>query len=244
MTEKVGEADMYRIAVCEDEAIFRDELCAQCGAILTDLHTEYTISAFSSAAELENALSEGASFSLLCLDIMMQGKNGMQLARELREHDEKTSVLFITSSAEFLKDGYSVRPIQYLFKPVQYDELAQAIQVDLRLYHRPNTVSFRVAGRTLVLPVDDILYAESRNHGTVLHTTGGEQFLSCPLSQTEEVLPRYRFCRCHNSFLVNFSHIRELSGRTLHLIDGGDLNIGRRYMKDFQNRFVRYLNRI
>lgn len=235
---------MYRIAVCEDEAVLRDELCTQCSAVLTDLHTEYTISSFPSAAELEHALSEGASFSLLCLDIMMEGKNGMQLAQELREHDEKTSILFITSSAEFLKDGYSVRPIQYLFKPVRYEELAQAIQTDLRLYHRPSTVSFRMAGRTLVFPVEDILYAESRDHGTVLHTTGGEQFLSCPLSQAEEVLPKSHFGRCHNSFLVNFSHIREVSGQTLYLIAGGDLSIGRRYRKEFQNQFVRYLNRI
>lgn len=235
---------VYRVAVCEDEEILRANLCTQCEAVLDRLKVEHRITPYSSAEELEDAFSAGEEFSLLCLDILMHGKNGMKLAQELRQRDEKTSILFITSSTEFLKDGYSVRPIQYLLKPVQSAELEQAIRTDLRLYHRSDTVTFRISGRTLVLPTEDIFYAESRNHGTVLHTAYGEQFLPLPLGQTEEVLPGECFCRCHNSFLVNLSHIREVSGRTLYLTDGSDLSIGRRYMEEFKNRFVRYLNQI
>ena len=235
---------MYEVAICEDEEVLRDGLCTQCSQILDDLKVEHTISPFPSAEELESALSGGAVYSLLCLDILMDGKTGMELAQELRERDEKTSILFITSSTEFLKDGYSVRPIQYLLKPVKREELAQAIQTDLRLYHHPKTVTLRVGGRTLVLPIEDVLYAESRDHGTVLHMAHGEQFLPCSLSQTEELLPAEYFCRCHNSFLVNLSHIREVSGKTLYLLEGGEVSIGRRYLEQFQNQFVRYLNRV
>jgi len=159
----------------------------------------------------------------------MDGKTGMKLAQELRERDDRTSILFITGSTEFLKDGYSVRPIQYLLKPVSREDLEQAIKTDLRLYHQPRTVTFRVAGRTFVLPAEDILCAESRDHGSVLHTTHGEQFILCPLSQMQEYLPKDRFCRCHNSFIVNLFHIRRVSSRTICLTDGRDLSIGRRY---------------
>lgn len=235
---------MYRVAVCEDENTFREELCSQCEIILSGLQVEHTVTPYSSAEELEAAFLAGAEFSLLCLDILMGGKTGMSLAKELRERDEKTSILFITSSTEFLKDGYSVRPIQYLLKPTSYEELEQAIKTDLRLHHQPHTVTFRVAGRIFVLPAEDILCAESRDHGSVLHTTHGDQFFLCPLSQMQEYLPADRFCRCHNSFIVNLSHIREVSGRTLHLTGGIDLSLGRRYTKQFQNQFVRYLNRI
>ena len=118
---------MYRVAVCEDEAILCANLCAQCESILDKLKVEHRITSFSSAEKLENALLAGEEFSLLCLDILMGGKSGMKLAQELRQRDDKTSILFITSSTEFLKDGYSVRPIQYLLKPVQAAELEQKI---------------------------------------------------------------------------------------------------------------------
>ena len=115
---------MYRVAVCEDEKNLREDLCAQCAAILSELQVEHTVTPYSSAEELEAAFSAGAEFSLLCLDILMDGKTGMKLAQELRERDDRTSILFITGSTEFLKDGYSVRPIQYLLKPVSREDLS------------------------------------------------------------------------------------------------------------------------
>ena len=183
---------MYRVAVCEDEAILCANLCAQCESILDKLKVEHRITSFSSAEELENALLAGEEFSLLCLDILMGGKSGMKLAQELRQRDDKTSILFITSSTEFLKDGYSVRPIQYLLKPVQAAELEQAITTDLRLYHRPSTVTFHAGGKTLVIPTEDIYYAESREHGTVLHMTHGEKFLPLPQQLSRKSFPHLR----------------------------------------------------
>lgn len=234
--------EMYHVAVCEDEAVLRRELCGQCEVVLGEMQVSHRVTAFSSAEELEAALASGETFSLLCLDILMGGKNGMELARELRAREDETSILFITGSTEFLRDGYSVRPIQYLLTPVEPEALRRAIETDLRLHHRPHSVTFCAWGRTLVLPIGDILYAESRNHGCVLHTVRGEQFLPISLSQAEQTLPGDRFCRCHNSFLVDLSSIRQVNGRTLYLTDGTDLTIGRRYMDQFKNRFVRYLN--
>ena len=76
---------MYRVAVCEDEKNLREDLCAQCAAILSELQIEHTVTPYSSAEELEAAFSAGAEFSLLCLDILMDGKTGMKLAQELRQ---------------------------------------------------------------------------------------------------------------------------------------------------------------
>ena len=210
---------LYRVAVCEDEAILCANLCAQCESILDKLKVEHRITSFSSAEKLENALLAGEEFSLLCLDILMGGKSGMKLAQELRQRDDKTSILFITSSTEFLKDGYSVRPIQYLLKPVQAAELEQAITTDLRLYHRPSTVTFHAGGKTLVIPTEDIYYAESREHGTVLHMTHGEKFLPLSLSQTEGILLRFTFLPLPQQLSrKSFPHLRR--GRSDSVPDG------------------------
>ena len=89
-----------------------------CRELLSQLAPEHQVEAFASAGELAQALADGAPFDLLCLDILMEGQNGMEFAQKLREENERISILFITGSSQYLKDGYSVRPIQYLFKPV------------------------------------------------------------------------------------------------------------------------------
>ena len=75
---------MYRLAVCEDEEQVRGALCALCSEILGGWGVEHSVSAFSRADELESALSAGERFDLLCLYILMDGKTGIELAKQLR----------------------------------------------------------------------------------------------------------------------------------------------------------------
>lgn len=204
---------MYRIAVCEDEPNLREGLCAQCREILAALEVKHEIVSFPSAEDLETALKDGTRYDLLCLDIFLKEKTGMELAQEVRKWDDQVSILFITSSTEFLLEGYGVRPIQYLLKPVEREELKKALQTDLRLNHQPCTVMVAAAGKTAVLSWADIRYVESRNHDCVFHMTGGEEFFRLGLTQAKALLPKDRFCRCHNSFLVNLARIKEVTGR-------------------------------
>lgn len=233
---------MYRVAVCEDERDAQERICGLCNEILNELETEHTISAFSSAEELEMVLEAGTRFDLLCMDILMEGKTGMELAQSLRNEDERTSILFITSSREYLKDGYSVRPLQYLYKPVNREELAQTLQADLRLYHRPDRVTLRLGSKTVVLPLEPLLYAESQNHDAVAVFPDGQQRYRLSLSELERLLPSDRFCRCHNSFLVNMSHIRQIDRRTLTLDHGVQIPVGRNYYESAQAKFIQFLS--
>lgn len=232
---------MYLVAVCEDQKDTREETAALCGDILTELGVEHQVAVFSSAEELETRLLGGERFDLLCLDILMGGESGMELAKKLRTTDNRTSILFLTGSSEFLKDGYEVRPIQYLFKPVSRAELRRAIETDLRLNHRPRTFSIKVGGRTAALPLDEICYVESRDHGSLFYMANGKQFYPLSLTEVEGRLPAERFCRCHNSFLVNLACVRAVSSRTVSLGDQ-ELAIGRKYAERFKNQFVQYLN--
>ena len=72
---------MYAVAVCEDQKDTREEAAALCSEVLTDLDIEHRIAVFSSAEELETQLLSGERFDLLCLDILMDGKSGMELAK-------------------------------------------------------------------------------------------------------------------------------------------------------------------
>lgn len=233
---------MYRVAVCEDEELLRGELCALCGEILRERNVEHGVTPFSSAEALEVDLRRGERFDLLCLDICMEGKSGMELARELRTWDERTGILFITGSDAYLKEGYQVRPIQYLFKPVQREELAEALEADLRRRQVPRILTLRGGGRTLTLPLDQILYFESRNHLLQVRTTGRMQELRGSLSEVERLLPPGQFCRCHNSYLVHLPHVAEVGRRMIVLSDGTRLPVSRGCYTQFQNQLVQFLN--
>lgn len=233
---------VYRIAVCEDERFLREELAETCRDILSGLGVEYELDTFSCAQELQDALMVGTRFDIMCLDILMPGQNGMELAQEIRRYDDRVSLLFITSSTDHLLEGYSVRPIQYLLKPVSRKELEAAVRTDLRLNHQPRILRLSAGGRIVVLELRDILYLEGRDHGTYVVTERDEQFFRLSLQDVEKQLPAEEFCRCHRSFVVNLSQIRNATNHAIVLDGDRWIPIGRGSLNQFRQQFNAYLN--
>lgn len=233
----------YRIEVCDDDNIIRENLCSLCSDILTNDSVEYRLEPFRSACELEKRLdTESCPFDLLILDIQMEGMTGMELARSLREKGNRVSIIFVTACENYLGEGYGVQPIHFLLKPVRRETLASAIHTDLKLNYIPKTVVVHIGKKLVHLSLSDIWYIESYNYSIVIHQSNGNSTYYFSLSDFEKQLPMGQFARCHNSYLVNLDEVREIGRTELSLQSGETLPMGRTYYKAFQSAFVRYIN--
>lgn len=232
---------MYRIAICDDDRNMRDLLRSYCSEILDKYKIRYEFREFSSAEEFETD-EDRDKYNLLLLDIEMSGKNGMTLAEELRRNGSRISIIFITGHDDYLKKGYSVQPIQYLFKPVKKKELESAIAADRRMNYEAESIAFNTGQKKVVLSVKKIRYAESYDHKILVHTDDQAIVLNSSLAELEQQLQAYGICRCHNSFLVNLQHISEFTRSGIVLSSGEKLPVGRRFYSDIRSAFVRYMN--
>lgn len=68
----------------------------------------------------------GGYYHLLLLDIIMPEQDGMALARQLRQQEIKTSLIFISNSREMALKGYEVNAQRYLVKPIDESLLREA----------------------------------------------------------------------------------------------------------------------
>ena len=78
-----------RIAICDDEVVIREDLEKRVRSIIPEAHTIL----YASAEEL--LLDDYPD--ILLLDIQMDGMNGMEAAKKLREHSSDTVLIFITA---------------------------------------------------------------------------------------------------------------------------------------------------
>ena len=97
----------YRIAVCDDDSVMREQLHSFCRELLDGESIPYAITAFPSAAELEKRMNSDVEkpFNLLILDIQMNGMTGLELARSLRSKDDRISIIFVTACDNYLSEG-------------------------------------------------------------------------------------------------------------------------------------------
>ena len=66
-------------------------------------------------------------FDLIFLDIDMPGRNGVEIAKKIREKDNNVLLIFITNMTGYAISGYEVEAIDFLIKPVKEDQLLEKL---------------------------------------------------------------------------------------------------------------------
>ena len=68
-----------------------------------------------------------ASYDLICLDIDMDGTNGIDTAKKIRQKDKEVLIFFVTNMAQMAIRGYEVRALDFIIKPVNYYSFAMKL---------------------------------------------------------------------------------------------------------------------
>lgn len=120
---------MRTIAICEDDRKERQELLMFVREAQKQLSFEMDIETFRNGEELLASMRAGKKYELLLLDILMDGMNGIETAREARWLQPGFFLAFITSSREFGAEAFEMDAVHYLVKPVHMDSLLELFAV-------------------------------------------------------------------------------------------------------------------
>lgn len=234
---------MYRVALCEDEEIFSQEQEKICRTVLEKLNIEYEITVFTGSADFMIAFfRQELRFDLIMLDIMMDGMDGITLAKNIRSEDKSAAIIFITSNPAYVFQGYDVHALHYLLKPLDMDVLAELIEAD---YHERIKAEYLVLDSDkgkIRLPVKDIICAETvgRRVEITLYPTGWA-FYKGTIGGLLELLPKEGFVQCHKSYVINIAKIRELCKQDAIAVNGLRIPVSRTFMAQVQRAFLQKL---
>ena len=83
---------------------------------------------FQSYSVLVQEFSKNSDFDIVLLDACMSNELGIGVAREIRENDESTLIIFLAFSGQFALAAFRVRAFDYLLKPVKVEALEETIE--------------------------------------------------------------------------------------------------------------------
>ena len=118
-----------KIVVCDDDQMSLEQIKELLLAYGREKEKRMEIHTYMSAEELQAALEEGdqTEIDLLLLDIVLEGKNGIELAEAIRSKNKDMPIVFVTSSTEFALKAYHVRAVRYLLKPLQTEAVYEML---------------------------------------------------------------------------------------------------------------------
>ncbi len=175
------------------------------------------------------------------MDIEMPGMDGMAAARKLRERDEDMCLIFVTKLFQYAIEGYSVRAMDFLVKPVTPEKLAPKLERALQTIdrRRRTRIAVQAGEMTKWLDTAEILYVEVMNHTLYYHMKEESFSAYGTIKESEQKLAPLGFARCSNSFLVNLRYVDAISGSEV-LIGGDRLPIGRTKRREFLQRMAEF----
>ena len=223
-----------RIAICDDEK----EITRHLAEITGKCCPEAQICTYMSGSEL---LLSDTSIDILFLDIQMDGKNGMETARELRKSNKDMIIIFITVIEEYVFEAFDVGAFNYLVKPFDDDRFIQVLQSAVERYHEHNLnaaeqyqkyILVKTGGTHMKIQTDDIIYAEVFNRKIIIHKRESDLEYYGKMSELENALSDAapeEFFRPHRAYLINLGYVKKYNVSTVWLEKGTALIAKKNY---------------
>ena len=76
----------------------------------------------------EAFLASQSRYDLIFLDIVMEGMDGIETARQFRARDMDCLIVFLTSSREYVWEAFPMHAFDYLVKPVEQERLDRVLE--------------------------------------------------------------------------------------------------------------------
>ncbi|MGN0707901.1 MAG: LytR/AlgR family response regulator transcription factor [Faecalibacterium sp.] len=228
-----------RLAICEDNKLQRELLKHFLSCYFSEKEGSFEIAMYDCGTNFLYDIEDGKSFQVVFLDIYMGDSMGNEIAHKLRGMGYQGEIVFLTSSPDFAIESYEVEARGYLLKPLDYNKLKRVMD---RITQSVPSKAYQILQRTTVtmLAYSEILYIESINSKCFLHTKSGETYtIYKTLNTIETELGDQRFLRCHQSFLVNMDHIRQM-GKHCVLSNGELVPIRQRGVKSVREMYLNY----
>ena len=170
---------------------------------------------FSSAQDSVKTILE-EDIDVVFLDIHMPQLNGMEFARIV---PPTCRIIFTTAYDRYAIEGFKVNALDYLMKPISYEEFVgaanKALQwVELRrradeLDNNKRYIIVKSEYKQVQIPIDKIQFIEGLKDYVKIYVEGEKNAILTLTSMKtiERYLPAAEFLRVHRSFIVNTSKI-------------------------------------
>lgn len=239
-----------RIAICDDDNKIQEILREKLDGICQENGNVCQILCYSSGEELLEAGCGGQEPDILFLDIQMPGRDGMEIAEELRRRQWDTVLIFVTALSEYVYDAFDVGAFHYLVKPIREDKLRKVFLKALAQCEKsekrqkdecPAMLFVKRGGVSTAIPIDSIIYAEVFNRKITLHTTGGNVEYYGKMTDLSQKVGD-NFYRTHRSYLVNMKYVEKYDAATIWLEQGTAL-MSKKQFAGFVRQYMHYISR-
>lgn len=230
---------MIKITIVEDNLEWAEQLRGYIYRFAEGRNYEFKVEHFKNGLDFISDYDFNSD--IIFMDIEMEYLNGLDAARKLRKMDCRAAIVFVTNMAQYALYGYEVDAVDFIVKPVKYQNFVTKFEKALRCctLNRDATVRLRTDNGIRFLPYSSIYYMESQKHYILMHTKEGEIRMRASMEETEKMFSAQNFARCSKFYLVNLAYVKSVTANSVYVNDV-ELVVGRTKKDEFMDKLAQY----
>jgi two-component system LytT family response regulator len=207
-----------KVIIVEDEVLAQQEL----NWLIKEHSQMAVVATFDDGMDVLKYLQHH-EVDAIFLDINIPSLDGVLLAQNISKFAHKPFIVFITAWKEHAVEAFELEAFDYILKPYQESRIIGMLQKLEAAYQQQNAPQTASSGsrenltinlvkdeRIIVTDINDIYYAEAHEKMTFVYTRREAYVMPMNITEFCSRLPESHFFRCHRSYCVNLSKIREI----------------------------------
>lgn len=231
-----------KIAIIEDEKVHSKLLADFITEWATETREALNLQCFENAEQFLFHYEGERDWDLLFVDIQLDGMNGMELTRQIRQTDAKLPIVFTTGLSDYMAEGYEVEALHYLLKPISSAKVSQCLNKALVRRESSRFILLHTEEGVLRMEEEHIACVEARGHGCIvtLTETADKVPVRESISELVQLLSPAEFIRCHRSYLCSIGAIYRIEKTELVLENNERIPVSRRLYQAVNKAFIEY----
>ena len=225
--------------IVDDEPIARDILVSY----VEKIPNLWLVKSCKNALEAFNVINS-QKIDVFFLDINMPDVNGLSLAKMI---PKESKVIFTTAYREYAVEGFNLKAVDYLLKPIAFDRFLEAVnkyleldkprQLDLVSEETISSDFFFVRSERKMVRInfDAIVYIESLSDYIKIHLNDKSVVTRETITNIEAKLPQHLFIRTHRSYIVAMKMIESYTNEYVEVRKKA-IPISRSYKESILNK--------
>ena len=229
---------MIKTAIIDDSDIDRTLIKLFLAKYSEERKVYFEVSEYKSAEEFFASGQSGVQLAFL--DIYMEGINGIELGRTIREKDKDIVIVMVSGSNEYASEAFEIQADYYLKKPVVRELFDKCMQNVLCKTFDRTYVEIFTGRKQVKIFVQDIFYVETGGRKLILHTIDGDYETYMPISSFLKMAPESLFVRTSRFEAVSLLHTERINVDDIFLDNGQQLTLSPKMSDEVREAFHSY----